>query len=163
MSVCLTEREKNMARSIIKGSLGAWDMNQQNSKGETLKRWQCPGRIHESKASGRGWRGVMERGGPGWWLAVPCALLTGFSCIRLFATLWTVAHQALLSMGLSRHEYYSGLPCPPPADLSNPGIEPGLLCLLHSQAGSLPPVQPGKAEVLRRHTRATKETQSGTG
>ena len=41
-----------------------------------------------------------------------------------FATLWTVASQAPLSMGLSWHEYYSGLPFPPPGDLSNPGIEP---------------------------------------
>ena len=37
---------------------------------------------------------------------------------------WTVAHQAPLSMGLSWQEYWSGLPCPPPGDLANPGIEP---------------------------------------
>ena len=40
------------------------------------------------------------------------------------ATLWTVACQALLSMGFSRQEYWSGLPCSPPGDLPNPGIEP---------------------------------------
>ena len=40
------------------------------------------------------------------------------------ATLCTVAHQASLSMGFSRLEYWSGLPCPPPGDLPNPGIEP---------------------------------------
>ena len=40
------------------------------------------------------------------------------------ATLWTVACQAPLSMGFSRQEYWSGLPCPPPGDLPNPGIEP---------------------------------------
>ena len=38
--------------------------------------------------------------------------------------LWTVAHQAPLSMGFSRQEYWSVLPCSPPGDLSNPGIEP---------------------------------------
>ena len=38
-------------------------------------------------------------------------------------TLRTIAHQALLSMGFSRQEYWSGLPCPPPGDLPNPGIE----------------------------------------
>ena len=43
---------------------------------------------------------------------------------QLFATPWTVARQALLSMGFSRQEYWSGLPCPPPGDLPNPGIEP---------------------------------------
>ena len=42
----------------------------------------------------------------------------------LFATPWTVTHQAPLSMGLSRQEYWNGLPCPPPVDLPNPGIEP---------------------------------------
>ena len=39
-------------------------------------------------------------------------------------TPWTVAHQAPLFMGFSRQEYWSGLPCPPPGDLSDPGIEP---------------------------------------
>ena len=39
-------------------------------------------------------------------------------------TLWTVAHQAPLSLGFSRQEYWSGLPCPPLGDLPNPGIEP---------------------------------------
>ena len=38
-------------------------------------------------------------------------------------TLWTVAHQAPLSLGFSRKEYRSGLPCPPPGDLPDPGIE----------------------------------------
>ena len=39
-------------------------------------------------------------------------------------SLWTVAHQAPLSMGFSRQEDWSGLPCPPPGDLPNPGIKP---------------------------------------
>ena len=39
-------------------------------------------------------------------------------------TLWTVAYQAPLSMGFSRQEYWSGLPCPLPGDLPDPGIEP---------------------------------------
>ena len=46
------------------------------------------------------------------------------SRVRLFATPWTVAHQAPLSMGFSRQEYWSGLPFPSLGDLSNPGIEP---------------------------------------
>ena len=41
-----------------------------------------------------------------------------------FATLWTVAHQALLSMGFFRQVYWSGLPFPHPGDLPHPGIEP---------------------------------------
>ena len=43
---------------------------------------------------------------------------------RLFATLWTVAHQALPSMGFSSQEYWSGLTFPSPGDLPDPGIEP---------------------------------------
>ena len=41
-----------------------------------------------------------------------------------FETPWTVAHQAPLCMGFPRQEYWSGLPCPPLGDLSNPVIEP---------------------------------------
>ena len=41
-----------------------------------------------------------------------------------FVTPWTVAHQAPLSMGFSRQEYWSGLPFPTPGDPPNPGIEP---------------------------------------
>ena len=51
-------------------------------------------------------------------------MLSRFSHIQLFAILWTVAHQAPLSMGFSRQEYWSGLPCSPPGDLPNPGTEP---------------------------------------
>ena len=57
------------------------------------------------------------------------------SCIQLFATPWTVACQAPLSVGFSRQEYWSGLPFPSPGDLPNPGIEPGSPAL---QADSLP-------------------------
>ena len=52
------------------------------------------------------------------------SMLSCFSFVSLFATLWTVAHQVPLSMGFSRQEYWSGLPCPPAGDLSNPGIKP---------------------------------------
>ena len=44
--------------------------------------------------------------------------------LQLFVTPWAVAHQAPLSVGFSRQEYWSGLPCPPPGDLPNPGIKP---------------------------------------
>jgi len=49
-----------------------------------------------------------------------CAL----SHVQLFATLWTVARQAPLSMGFSRQDYWSGLPFPSPGDLPYPGLEP---------------------------------------
>ena len=60
--------------------------------------------------------------------------------------LWTVAFQAPLSMGFSRQEYYSGLPCPPPGDLPDLGLNPPFLCLLHRQVYSLPLTPSGKPE-----------------
>ena len=51
-------------------------------------------------------------------------LLSHFSCVQLFVTLWTVARQTPLSMEFSRQEYWSGLPSFPPGDLPDPGIEP---------------------------------------
>ena len=53
-----------------------------------------------------------------------CAMLSYFSRVQLCVTLWTVVRQAHLSMRFSRQEYWSGLPCPPPGDLPNPGIKP---------------------------------------
>ena len=53
-----------------------------------------------------------------------CMHARSLQCVPLFVTPWTVAHQVPLSMGFSRQEYWSGLPCPPPGDLPNPGIKP---------------------------------------
>ena len=50
-------------------------------------------------------------------------MLSCFSHVQLFATLWTIACQAPLSMGFSRQEDWSGLPCPPLGDLPDPGIK----------------------------------------
>ena len=50
-------------------------------------------------------------------------MLSCFSHVPLFATQWTVACPAPLSMKFSRQEYWSGLPCPPPSDLPNPVIK----------------------------------------
>ena len=61
------------------------------------------------------------------------------SHVRLFATPWTVACQAPLSMGFSRQEYWSGLPFPSPGDLPNPGIEPGSPALEVDALTSEPP------------------------
>ena len=62
-------------------------------------------------------------------------MLSHFSHVQLYATPWTVARQAPLSIWFSRQEYWNGLPCPPPGDLPNPGTEPtSLTC--HALAGS---------------------------
>ena len=70
------------------------------------------GREEKRKREGKGGRGDGN--------VCACVL----SCIRLFAIPWTVALQALLSLGFPRQEYWSGLTFPPPGDLPNPGIEP---------------------------------------
>ena len=54
---------------------------------------------------------------------IPACVLSHFCRVRLFAIPWTVAHQAPLSMGFSRQEYWSRLPCPPAGDLHDAGIE----------------------------------------
>ena len=59
----------------------------------------------------------------GSWLKI-CVCLCVLSCVQLFATPWTVALQAPLSMGFSRQEYWSGLSFPSLEDLPGPGIEP---------------------------------------
>ena len=64
-------------------------------------------------------------------LHVNGCMLSRFSCVQFFVTLWTVAHQVPLSMGFSRQEYWSGLPCPPPRDL--PDLGRWILLLLSHQ------------------------------
>ena len=56
-------------------------------------------------------------------MGVHVCMLSCFSRVQLFATPWTVACQAPLSMGFSRQEYWSGLSCPTPGDLPDPRIE----------------------------------------
>ena len=69
------------------------------------------------------------------------------SSVQLFATPWTVAHQAPQSMEFSRQEYWSGLPFPSPEDLPNPGIELGSPIL---QADALTYEAPGKTTRMRK-------------
>ena len=57
-------------------------------------------------------------------ISLYACVLSYFSRVWLFAALWTVARQPPLSMGFSRQENWSGLPCPPAVDLPRPGIEP---------------------------------------
>ena len=64
------------------------------------------------------------------------------SCVQLFATPWTVDYKAPLSVGLSRQEYWSGLPFPSPRDLPNRGTEAGSPTL---QADALPSELPRKS------------------
>ena len=71
--------------------------------------------------------------------------MKSLSRVRLFATPWTVAHQASPSMGFSRQEYWSRLPVPSPGDLPDPGIEPKSPML---QADTLTSEPPGKPNIV---------------
>ena len=63
---------------------------------------------------------------------VQVCMFSWFNCVQLFATLWNAAHQATLSMGFCRQEYWSGLPSLPPGDLPDPRYQTHFcLCLLH--------------------------------
>ena len=70
-------------------------------------------------------------------------VLSFFSRVRLFATLWTKAHQAQLSLGFSRQEYWSGLPCPAPGNFPTqeppaaPALQADSLPLSHGEAQGL--------------------------
>ena len=70
-----------------------------------------------------------------------CCVLSRVSCVRLFATPWSVARQSPLSTGFSKQEYCSGLPFPSARDFPDPGMQPGFPAL---QVDSLPSEPPGK-------------------
>ena len=93
-----------------------------------------------------------------WYLCV----LSHFSHIQLFATLWTVVYQVPLSMGFSRQKYWGGFPFSSPRELLTQGLNLHLFCLLNWQAGSLPLVPPGnpEAQVWCAAAAAAKSLQS---
>ena len=72
-------------------------------------------------------------------LAPSLPIVKSLSRVRLFATPWTIAHQAPPSMGFSRQEYWSGLPFPSPGDLPDPGIKPRSPALQADTLTSAPP------------------------
>ena len=79
------------------------------------------------------------------WIRAALWCAESLSRVRLFATPWTVAHPAPLSLEFSRLEYWRGLPCPPPGDLLYPGIEPGSPSL-QAVSSSSEPLEYGVAE-----------------
>ena len=76
------------------------------------------------------------------------------SRVQLFATPWTVAHQAPAPMGFSRQEYWSGLPSSSPGDLPDPGIEPGSPALQADYLPSEPPRKPDRHKLEHQKSMA---------
>ena len=71
--------------------------------------------------------GIVESNISDMQVYIACVYVNHFICVQLFVTLCSVAHPAPLSIGFSRQEYWSGLPCPPPGDLQDPGVKPSSL------------------------------------
>ena len=120
-------------------------------EGYTSRSWEC-GReswsFLTSSLSARH-QGSGHGCNPGWpqvsWWSLLCeCVLSHFSDVQLILTVWTVVCQAPLSMGFSRKEYCSGLPCPPPGDLPNPRIKPTSLMSPALAGGFFPTRPPGK-------------------
>ena len=83
--------------------------------------------------------------------ALVCVSAQSLSRVRLFATLWTVARQAPLSMGVSGREHWKGLPCPPPGDLPHPEIECTSLTSLVLAGGFFTTSTTWEASEMRLH------------
>ena len=105
--------------------------------GNTQSTCLCPNKTLFTKA---------DFGVPTPTLVGPC-VPSHFSHVRLFATLWTAAWQAPLSIGFPRQEYWEDCQVLPPGDLPNSGKKTHISCLLRWQAGSLPRVPPGKPQL----------------
>ena len=119
-------------RFTLKGLILGWELwTSPRSHSRLRRHWiRFQGFIEEMGVTWPGtggqaltWEQRRGAGEPEIWSSHEC-VLNRFSCVWLFAILWTIACQAPLSMGFSRPEYWSGLPYPPPGDLPNPGIEP---------------------------------------
>ena len=86
--------------------------------------------------------------------------MKSLSRVQLFATPWTIAHQAPPSMGFSRQEYWSGFPFPSPGDLPDPGIKPGFPTL---EADALTSEPPGKKSFGKVSPSSTGDPNSVPG
>ena len=119
-----TCRETWCEISFLRGWASIWRLATESSQARVMK-WQILGRV--------GYKRYMN--------------VKLLSHVRLFATPWTVAHQAPQPMGFSRQESWSGLPFSPPGDLPNPGIEPRSPALQADALTSDPPGKLGKGQM----------------
>ena len=121
------------------------------------KGWFSPGKIDHGFRGLLAWSlhfkfliSLSQNGFSSCWWSLPQSIYYFMACVRaqswshvwLFVTPWTIAHQALLSVGSSRQDYWSGLPCPPPGALPDPGIEPTSPALAGRFFTTVPPGKP---------------------
>ena len=109
------------------------------------KHWVClEATVNSTTHRDCWWWGLSETNNEPKRIQRDVCMLSHFSHVWLFETLWIEARQTPLSMEFSRQEYWSELLCPPQGIFPTQGLNPRLLCLLHWQVGSLPVVPPGK-------------------
>ena len=89
-----------------------------------------------------------------------CCVLSRFGRVQSLTTPWTVARQAPLSTGFSKQEHWNGLPCPPPRDPPNPGLEPASLTSPALPVDSSPLAPPGGSST-QLHPEAGTEADHG--
>ena len=89
-----------------------------------------------------------------------CCVLSRFGRVQSLTTPWTVARQAPLSTGFSKQEHWNGLPCPPPRDPPNPGLEPASLMSPALPVDSSPLAPPGGSST-QLHPEAGTEADHG--
>ena len=130
-------KTRKWAAAIKRGPRGRHEMEQSQERGgetgssQRRQRWRGAGRSVMRKVTSK-WTKLCERpGGSNCVITLvspdPCTrILSHFSLVRPCVTPRTVAHQSPLSMGFSRHEYWSEWPFPSPGHLPDPGIEPAL-------------------------------------
>ena len=152
-SVWTDVKNRNQQQYFLMYKSCSYKTNQSNkNKGQTCFLWPSNISLCSSWVDRWGqWGGFQP---PQFWKQRPlrgrspqgCSLHTGFSvsksCLPLWDTPCTVAHQATLSMRFPRQEYWNGLPFPSPGDLPDPGIKPVCSCLTGSFFPTEPPGSP---------------------
>ena len=92
-----------------------------------------------------------------------CQLTQDSESVLVAQSCQTVEHHGILSMGFSRQEYKSGLPCPSPGNLPNPGTEPRSPTLWADSLPSEPPGKPQDSELDTKNGNITKKYFKGKG
>ena len=119
-----------------------WNLNNDTSQ------YACETKADSHSQQTDAWLPAGEDGGGQIGRVGLCVRACTLGHARLFATPWTVAHQAALSMGFPRQEYWSRLPFPPPGDPPDPGIALRLFCLFITAPSGKPEVGVSRCKLL---------------
>ena len=155
-----------LVQTLYKGEIWRWTSTYREDSAKRQREKGLPWWVRLHTTNGGDWGLIPGQGTRShmlqWRLKIPSATTQTWSSqinesvhtqwlqLCLSVTPRAVASQCPLSMGFSRQQYWSGLPCPPPGDLWTQGLNSCLLCLLHWQTDSLPLVPPGKPQINKK-------------